>query len=102
MALTHFSFGITPKDEDAPAFTARSATCEGIAPTSTSAATTASVPATFGNRQPLVRVATDTAVYVSFGTSPNATSDTVRFFLPANCVEYFYVLSGHKAAVVTI
>jgi hypothetical protein len=46
------------------------------------------------------RVATDTAVYVSFGTAPNATSDAGRVFMPAGVTEYFRVGAGYKGAVV--
>lgn len=102
MALTQVAFTITARDEAAPAIVARSSTVESITPSGSNQATTATCPSSFGgNRQPVARVATDTAVYVSFGTAPNATSDTIRFFLPANAIEYFYVLPGQKAAVVT-
>ena len=77
-------------------------TSETIAPDGTSKTTTASAPATpTGGGSPWARVATDTAVYVSFGTAPDATSDTSRLMVPANAVEYFGVTPGHKISVTT-
>lgn len=63
--------------------------------------TTATMP-DLGGVQGFVRVATDTAIYVSFGTNPNATTDTARLMVPANAVEYFAVAAGAKAAVATV
>ena len=51
--------------------------------------------------KPIVRVASDVALYVSFGTSPNATNDATRFYFPAGSTEYFVVGSGMKVALVT-
>jgi hypothetical protein len=51
--------------------------------------------------QNLCRVATDTAIYVSFGSAPNAGTDTIRFYMPANTVEYFRITSGSKGACIT-
>lgn len=94
MALCQFAFcSIT---NDAPAAHVTGATCENMTPTATSAPTTASS----AGGQSTCRVATDTAIYVSFGTAPNATSDTVRFLVPAGAVEYFRVQGGYKAAAV--
>lgn len=96
MALTQFAFGMV--NADLPTMFNTGATVESEAPSGSNVATTAA--ATAG--QSICRVATDTAVYVSFGSAPNATSDTIRFFLPANSIEYFRVSVGDKAAVVTI
>ena len=47
-------------------------------------------------------VATDTQVYVSFGSAPDATSDTIKFLVPAGQVRYFRLNNaGTKAAIVT-
>lgn len=99
MALTHFAFGrvgavtggsLIPVMLNPPA-------AEGIAPSGSNQQTTATSPS--GG---ICRVATDTAVYVAFGSNPNALSGTgSRYYVPADSVEYFQVSEGHKAAVVT-
>lgn len=96
MALTQFAFGSVNADNINAMFSAGSQV-ESKAPTGTSAATTAAATAT----QTVCRVATDTLVAVSFGSAPNATSDTIKFVCPANTVSFFRVSSGDKAAVVT-
>ncbi len=96
MALTQFAFGQV--NGDIPSMFAVGATVESEAPSGTNAATTAAAT----NSQPMCRVATDTDVYVSFGSAPNAGTDTIRFFVPAGSVEYFRVSPGSKAAVITI
>ena len=48
-----------------------------------------------------VRISTDTAIYVAFGSNPDATTATARFHMPANSVEWFTVGIGDKVAVVT-
>jgi len=96
MALTQFAFCAVGNDLDMAVYNA-GAQVEAKAPTGTSAATTAAATAT----QNVCRVATDTQVYVSFGSSPNATSDTIKFLVPAGQVSFFRVASGNKAAVVT-
>lgn len=104
MALTQFAFGRLASDNSSslgPALLATSVTVESVAPTGTAAATTATAPRVSGNSQVACRVATDTAVYVSFGSAPVASSDARKFFLPANSVEYFYIDSADKASVVT-
>lgn len=95
MAVTQFVFGSV--NADLPSMFVAGAQVESKTPSGTSGATTAAATAT----QLVCRVSTDTAVYVSFGSSPNASSDTIKFFMPANGVEYFRVSSGDKAAVVT-
>lgn len=95
MALTQFAFGSL--NADVPAFFVAGSQVESEAPSGSSVATTATATAT----QTTCRVATDTAVYVSFGPAPNASSDTIKFFMPAGSVEYFRISSGNKAAVVT-
>jgi hypothetical protein len=74
-------------------------TVEEETPGGTTVATTATAPDLGGGRSK-VRVATDTAVYISFGTAPNAETDASRLYLPAGAVEYFDIAALSKAAVV--
>jgi hypothetical protein len=106
LAKTQIVFGYVLNNQSAtsaPVMLRTPVNCEDVTPSGTSAATTKTADGTQFNRnhQPCCRVATDTQVYVSFGASPNASSDAERFFVPANNVEYFYVKDGDKAAVVT-
>lgn len=102
MALTHFAFSRlgnfgtgyvegTPVDEDVVS--------AGIAPTGSNQQTSITAPA-IGERC-VARVATDTAVYVAFGTSPDASTAAARWFCPANTVSFFSVAPGDKGAVIT-
>lgn len=95
MAFTQFVFGSV--QDGTPMMFGSSATAETETPSGVNSATTAAA----GAGQSVCRVSTDTAVYVSFGTAPNAGTDAIRFFLPANAVEYFRVQSGHKGACIT-
>lgn len=95
MALTQVAFGTV--GSDVPSFFVGGSAVESITPTGTAAATTA---ASVGS-QTVCRVATDVQIYVSFGAAPVASSDPVRFLMPAGAVEYFRIGSGHKASVVT-
>jgi len=95
MAFTQFVFGAV--QDGTPMMYGVGATAETETPSGVNSATTAAATAT----QNVCRVSTDTAVYVSFGTAPNAGTDTLRFFLPANAVEYFRVVSGYKGACIT-
>lgn len=61
-----------------------------------SVATTASS----GGGQGFCEVTVDIAAFVSFGTSPNAGTDQVRFFIPAGQTRYFRVKQGDKGAVI--
>lgn len=94
MAVTQFAF--MALDNMPPAGYAAGATIETKTPSGTSGATTAASTAS----QNVCRVATDTAVYVTFAASPTATSSN-GFLIPANGVEYFRIGSGLKAAVIT-
>lgn len=94
MAATQFAFGQV--NADIPSMFASGATVETETPSGSNAATTAASRAD----QPFCRVATDTDVYVSFGAAPDASTDTIRFLLPAGSVEYFRIPSGSKGAVV--
>ena len=96
MATTQFAFCAINSDADQAAYRL-GATFEIKNPTGTSAATTAAANASQG----FCRVATDTAVYVTFASSPTASS-TAGFLVPANTVSVFRVQSGDKAAVITI
>lgn len=94
MATTQFAFGCV--EGGLPSLYFASATIETKTPSGTSGATTAAAHAA----QNVCRVATDTAVYVTFDSAPVASS-TAGFFLPANGVEYFRIKTGDKAAVIT-
>lgn len=94
MALTQFAF--MALNQDSPVAFAGGATIEIKTPSGTSGATTAASTAS----QNVCRVATDTAVYVTFAASPTATSSN-GFYVPANGVEYFRVGEGLKGAVIT-
>ena len=97
MALTHFAF--CALDILDPHYTqSEGAVVEGEAPSGTNAATTA---VALGNHN-YCRVATDTAVYVSFNAAPNAGTDASRFMMPANTVAFFRISPGYKGAVITI
>lgn len=95
MALTQFAFMAV--EGMFPAGYAGGATVESETPSGSHVATAAAANAS----QNVCRVATDTQVYVSFGTAPNAGTDTIRFLVPAGSVEYFRVSSGSKASVIT-
>ena len=96
MASTQFVFGSV--QDSTPMMYAVGATAETETPSAVNSATTSAASAT----QTVCRVATDTAIYVSFGTAPNAGTDTIRFLMPANSVEYFRVSNGYKGACITI
>lgn len=96
MAVTQFAFGCAEGGNNPPAMYFASATIETKTPSGASSATTAAAHAS----QNTCRVATDTAIYVAFGSSPTASS-SAGFLVPANGVEYFRVNSGDKAAVIT-
>lgn len=96
MATTQIAFAAVGDDmSNAPYF--GGATVESISVTGTSAATTAASKATQG----VCRVATDTAVYVTFAASPTASASN-GFLCPANSVSFFRVGSGLKAAAITV
>lgn len=94
MALVHVAFGGV--GTDVPSFYVLGAAVESVTPSGTNATTTLVALA----NQRVCRVATDTQIYVSFGSAPNAGTDTVRFLVPAGGVEYFRVSTGDKAAVI--
>lgn len=97
MALTHFAFctvGISRNGMSVPMAVGDSVVSQGITPSASNQQTSAST-------LPNVRISTDTAVYVAFGSNPDATTTTGRYYLPANAVEYFELDIGDKVAVVT-
>lgn len=104
MALTHFTFGQAGRSlhgVQVPAMLSSSFSSEGIAPSGSNQQTTATASSD-ANAVNVCRVATDTAVYVAFGASPNALTGTAaRVYLSANAIEYFVVPASAKAAVVT-
>lgn len=104
MALTQFAFvavGVGYGSSNIPVPIASSVTSESKTPSGSNQQTTATAPT--GIAEVMCRVATDAAVYVAFGASPNAlTGTSARFLIPAGGIEYFRVAPGDKAAVVTI
>lgn len=66
-----------------------------IKPSGSNQVSTASCPSSAN----IVRVATDTGILVSVGSSPNALSDAQAQFVPANTVERFFANVGDKVAV---
>ena len=54
--------------------------------------------AAFGSNIEYIRVISDTACWITFGTSPTATSS--KTLLAANDVEYFKVSEGEKIAAI--
>lgn len=105
MALTSFTFGKVGHNVGGGSMPAlvvdgTTQTTENIAPVAGNTQTTATASTVMGGLCGC-RVTTDTNVYVSFGSNPNATSDTSRVLVLANQVEYFFILSGYKAAAAT-
>lgn len=96
MAITQFSFSRI-ESRSVSAVIADDTVSETKVPSGSNGTTTAAATAS----RNVCRVATDTAVYVSFGAAPNATSDAGRFFLPAGAIEYYVIDSGWIGAVVT-
>ncbi len=100
MALTHFAFGRVDAQAASALIPVMNTVfaSEAVTPSGSNQTTTAAASSTLGTH--ICRVATDTAVYVSFGSTPNAGSDTRRFFVPAGAVEYFTVNASEKGAVI--
>lgn len=101
---TQIAFGFVSMNAaptPAPYFIADTVVSEDVTPSASSAATTAAAPSG-GANQPMCRIATDAAVYVSFGAAPDAESDASRLLIPAGATEYVYVDAGDKAAVVAV
>jgi len=49
----------------------------------------------------LVRVVATVASWISFGSNPNASTDTTRIYMAAGTTEYFGVTPAHKIAGIT-
>lgn len=97
MATTQIAFVACGDDmPNAPFFA--SGTVESISVTGTSARTTGASTASL----PVARVATDTAVYVTFGSGTPTASSSNGYMCPANSVTFFRVGSGLKAAAITV
>lgn len=95
MATTQITFAAM-NDDVMPFFAG--AVVESIAVSGTSARTTAASTAS----QNVARIATDTAVYVTFGAdTPTATASN-GVMCPANTVSFFRIGSGLKAAAITV
>lgn len=104
MALTSFSFGRYGYNIGGGAIEAlvvdADLETEGIASSATNQTTTAVAPGG-GTALAACRVATDTTVYVSFGSAPDAGTDAGRVLLIANTSMVFMVPAGYKGAVKT-
>ena len=96
MAICSFAFVAISSGVQAADVASASVEAETVS--GSNAATTAEAD---GNHQ-YCRVWTDTDCYVSFGTAPNAGTDTIRFPISAGAVEYFRVKPGYKAACIAI
>lgn len=96
MATTQIEF--CQASPDLQTIYANGAVVESKTPSSSNQATTA----VSRKDHNVVCVATDTLVYVSFGASPNAGSDTIRFLCPAGSVRFFRLNAADiKAAIIT-
>jgi len=64
--------------------------------------TTAGCPAPEGDEHLIARVynGESAVTYVSFGTEPDAATDTVYFEIPAGAVSHFAIEEGDKCSVV--
>ena len=106
MATTQISFGIVgqPVGREVPAMVAESVVSESITPSGSNQQTTIAARGgdpVLDERNTMARIATDTTVYVSFGSAPDAVNDANRLLIPAGGVEYLFVRPGYMAAVVT-
>lgn len=102
MATTQFAFGNVGRAASGglvPVVIARSVSSEEITPSASNQTTTATATAGIGR---VCRVTTDTSVYVSFGSAPDATTDTTRILVLANSSVEVAVEGGDKGACVTI
>jgi len=52
----------------------------------------------FGSNIEYIRIVSDTACWITFGTAPTATN--AKTYLPAGEVEYFKVSEGEKVAII--
>ena len=59
---------------------------------------TLAASAAFGSNIEYIRVISDTACWITFGTAPTATNS--KTYLPAGEVEYFKVSEGEKIAAI--
>jgi hypothetical protein len=97
MPLTHIAFcqvGVASRGGAVPVPDGESVVSSAITPSGSNQQSAAS-------QLPFVRIATDTAIYVAIGTSPDATVTTSRTYMPANCIDYYQIELGNKVAVVT-
>ena len=104
MAVTQIAFGVAgvsaPNGGDVPVLRFESVTiCTALVPSGTSQPSSAAAPQV--TPRPICRVATDTAIYVTFGEgTPTATASN-GLLIPAGCIDYIGCTVGHKAAVIT-
>lgn len=99
MAKTQIAFGVVSRTPNLIALKMGSLASETLTPSGSNQVTTISAP-NF-NEAIVMRVATDTEIYLSTGVNPNATSDTGRVLVSSGVSECFVVEPGHKAAIVT-
>tara|TARA_Y100000294_G_scaffold8450_1_gene7970 strand:- start:207 stop:479 length:273 start_codon:yes stop_codon:yes gene_type:complete len=71
----------------------REATLQVVSLSTSSAASSA-----FGSNVEYIRIVSTAACYITFGTSPTAT--TSKTYLPANEIEYWKVSEGQKVAAI--
>ncbi len=100
MATTQLAFGKAgfAGDADVSSMLRKTIVSETMTPTATTAT---SVNAALGAVGSVVRIATDTLIYASFGPTPNAQTDANRLMIPANTVELVFIEPGDKVAIVT-
>jgi hypothetical protein len=104
MAATQIAFGVAgisaPNGGDVPVLAFESVTiCTIIVPSGSSQASSAAAPQR--TPRPVCRIATDTAVYVTFAETPTATASN-GLMIPAGCIDYVACTVGHKAAVIAV
>lgn len=89
-----------PNGLPAPVFDAQPVIDEAITSGASAVATSSSVPtAATGGRSLIWRIATDTAIWVAFGTAPTAAAGVGRF-IPAGGVFECRANPGDKASVI--
>jgi len=63
-----------------------------------STSTSSAASSAFGSNIEYIRIVSDTACWITFGTSPTATNS--KTYLPAGEVEYYKVSEGEKVAAI--
>ena len=94
MSIASVSFGSV--GGQTPAMSASDVVSEVFTTSGSSQATASATTAS----KPVVRIASDVALYVSFGAAPDAANDAGRFYFPAGALEYFIAGTGQKVALI--